>query len=176
MDTMGKSFPGQAGFTLIEMLTAIAMISILAAVATVSLRNYFPNAELRSATRNLVALTQRGRAEATTRGVNCVINFNAPLGGMNQVAILFADADGNNQFSAGDTLITTIAPGTYTYVGVASNFANNGAGQPTVIFLPRGRVATVNNALGGTITLTNTDDGVTTRQITMNVAGSVTVS
>lgn len=57
---------GQAGFTLIELLIAIALISILAAVANIGYEPYYSQ-QLTSARGQLFADLQRCRVEAMTR-------------------------------------------------------------------------------------------------------------
>lgn len=58
------------GFTLIELVTAITMMAILAGLALPSFREFVANQRLRSASFDLMAALTLARSEAVTRNVN----------------------------------------------------------------------------------------------------------
>lgn len=86
-----------AGFTLIEAMVVIAIISILAGVSTYSYLSGMPERRVSAESRQLFAGIQRARSEAVGRGENITINFDA---GANSFEITVTDEDDN---------VTTIA-------------------------------------------------------------------
>lgn len=65
------------GFTLIEMMVAVAIMGILAAVAFPSLQTMLRNSEVRNAAESVVNGLQRARAEAVSRNTNVNLVFGA---------------------------------------------------------------------------------------------------
>jgi type IV fimbrial biogenesis protein FimT len=63
----------RSGFTLIELMVVIAIIAIMATVASPSFTEIQRNSELVSATNNLVATLNNARSEAMKNGVNAGI-------------------------------------------------------------------------------------------------------
>jgi type IV fimbrial biogenesis protein FimT len=62
--------PALRGFTLIEMLTAMAMIGVLVAFGAPSLFSYLQNARVRAAATNFYSAAQTARVEAVQRNTN----------------------------------------------------------------------------------------------------------
>lgn len=57
------------GFTLLEMITVMVMLSAIVALSAPSLRNFFKSRKLTEESRRLLALTEFGRREAVSSGV-----------------------------------------------------------------------------------------------------------
>ncbi|MGP1665109.1 MAG: GspH/FimT family pseudopilin [Rhodanobacter sp.] len=69
----GHAACGQRGFTVIEILVAIAIASILAAVAVPSLSGFLRNVKLNSISGSLVASLQQARGEAIARNQRVLV-------------------------------------------------------------------------------------------------------
>jgi prepilin-type N-terminal cleavage/methylation domain-containing protein len=73
-----RSLPSRAGFTLVEMMVVVAVLSALVLVATSSMVEGNRNAQLKSKVREIADLLQVARAEAIRTGNNQVIYFGNP--------------------------------------------------------------------------------------------------
>jgi type IV fimbrial biogenesis protein FimT len=136
------------GFTLVELMIAIAVLAIVAAIAGLTLHSYTLNRNLKSAAREIVSDFFVYRARAVSEGRTYRIAF---------------DVDGSTY---------TIQPGTATPVtrspsafgsDIRITAANFGGGH-TVNFLPRGTVSPFGN-----IKLKNSRDSNAT--IKVNITG-----
>lgn len=61
------------GFSLVEMMVAIAIMGILMAIAIPSFQTYLVNSSVRAAAENFVAAVSRAKSEAASRNVNVEI-------------------------------------------------------------------------------------------------------
>lgn len=72
MKTGKKVFPA-TGFTTVELMVVIAMIAIVSAIATPSLKRYIVSSEIRSAVGDWTLALQQARAEAVRRRTSVTV-------------------------------------------------------------------------------------------------------
>lgn len=73
--------PAARGFTLTELLAALALVSVLGAMAIPPLANSFRAQRVRHAATAMRSLLQRARAEAAARAANVAVVFDPPTPG-----------------------------------------------------------------------------------------------
>jgi|WetSurMetagenome_2_1015567.scaffolds.fasta_scaffold02133_10 type II secretion system protein H len=87
------------GFTLLELILVMVIISTVLAMAAPSLRGFFSSRKIHDAASNLLSLTRYARTQAITEGKNYRLNFDGDNGyywlTTNQGG---ADSDLNNEF------------------------------------------------------------------------------
>ncbi len=87
---------GKAGFSLVELMVAIGLLAVLAAIAIPNLSSWLPSYRLKSAARDLYSNMQKAKMAAIKSNSTVTLNFTAStgspcLGGMYN----FVDAGGN---------------------------------------------------------------------------------
>lgn len=102
---MHKSLYKNLGFTIIELIIVICLISMLTAIAVPSFIQWLPNYRLKAAVRDLYSDMQKARMEAVKTNRNVFITFVS--GGYNAAGQVgsyqvFVDVDANGLFNAGD--------------------------------------------------------------------------
>jgi Tfp pilus assembly protein FimT len=79
------------GFTTVEVLTVIAILMILAAMAIPNLPDWASKQRLKSVVRDLVTHFQYARLEAVKRGSDIAFNFHPDVGASKGSYIIFVD-------------------------------------------------------------------------------------
>lgn len=177
-----KRFTCQSGFTLVEIIVAVAVFSILAGIGTTMLLNALPNMRIKSAAREVYSAIMQTKNEAIRRGENVTLLFNSP----GNTFVMFLDRRPSPAFPADpandddgqlDPNETVIVPSTGFQTNVAFDPTIGGDGITlagnALVFTMRGIPTGA-----GTVGLQATDNqGVVVRQrsITISAAGRVNV-
>lgn len=95
-----------AGFTLVELMTAITLVVIIMAVAAPSFVTFQRNAQLTSNANTLLSSLTAARAEAMKRGRNVTVT---PVDGSNWASgwIVFVDDDASGSKGSGETALSS---------------------------------------------------------------------
>lgn len=159
----------QSGFTVVEMLVTIALLSTVAIIAIPNFISWLPDYRLRSASQDLLSNFQKAKLTAIKRNVNTAVCFSS------SGYTVFVDP--NTNFVNDDALVVTAVNWsdykslTLTYPGDFNFVASSG--QPCIGFRPNG--IPVDNAAAATASgnavLTNTNNKTST--VYVSAAGSV---
>lgn len=153
----------QRGFTMMELVITITLVSITAALAVPSMRTYVLNSRMTGASQEVLRSLQTARSEATKRQRNVVVCASAnPTAGTAAACttsvpsgwIMFEDTDNGVDHDTTEELIDihTVDSSKVSLVGdgavsyAASGFANPGGATAIVICDSRGNVDS--NGLG----------------------------
>ena len=142
------------GFTLVELMIVIAIMSIVAAIASFSWQRYVNNANLRTAARELVSDMANTKQMAVSEGVKYRMTITAGTPGSYTI----------EQRNAADTAYTVIRTKSPTDSGAGLYFNSTNI----IIFQSRGTNST------GTIVLKNSMNYKAT--ITSNITGKTYVT
>ena len=181
---MGFKSNFQKGFTLIEVIVVMVIISIMVAIIGPTLLSWMPNLRFRDASGQLLADIQLAKVEALKRNSNVVLIIETPLcpGLPNAVPdpggqyTIFVDANTNNDLDAGEETIKIVdMPANVSLcppadAGANPEFPNGPSGFPTTGFLSNGLPI---GGISGNVTLNN-DQG---REVivTLTAAGHVSM-
>jgi prepilin-type N-terminal cleavage/methylation domain-containing protein len=144
----------QSGFSLIELMIAMAILAVISTIAVFSWNRYVTNTNLRTAARELEADFFLIKERAVSERVQYRITLNV---GANSYTIEQGTATGS-PFS----VMQTKSPATFSS-GISLLDTNFGSGQIT--FQPRGTLATGT----GNVRLKNSRNSIAT--ITINITG-----
>ncbi|MFP4167566.1 MAG: GspH/FimT family pseudopilin [Desulfonatronovibrionaceae bacterium] len=102
---MNKKSPERAkGFTIIELMVAVAVVAVLVTLATNSLSTLLPKMRLNSAARDVLADIEETKMKAIERGSECTIDFSA----LNSYTICVENDSTAGCSSATDEIIKTV--------------------------------------------------------------------
>lgn len=142
------------GFTLVELVLAVSVLSILTIAATPAFTTLVNNNRLSSAANEMVGSLQLARAEALRRNARVVVcrSENPDATSPTCVAakgnwlgwIAFVDSDRDGEFDATETLIRRHSLGGSVYVLASDAIAD---AMDRVVFRPDGRAKTSDHAL-----------------------------
>ena len=105
-----KSFHDRQGFTLIELMTVVAIMGILTAIAMPAMESYKRKEDTRRAAVNVSGMLTNARSRAISSGRMTFILLAEPTDGSvafqpGQIAALVTDDDGSNTVSVADTAV-----------------------------------------------------------------------
>jgi type IV fimbrial biogenesis protein FimT len=156
------------GFTVIELLTVIGIIAVMASIAVPNFIRWRNNSQLSRATQNLYSNFQSAKSQAARSNTLCSITFDTVAGNYT----VFVDDDQDLTLDAGEQVIRTV--NWSEYPGVTVNvlaFANPANG---IAFAPNGFCLDNTGSLAaGSVSLGNSN-----RQTSINItaAGSVSIN
>jgi len=145
---------GQAGFSMVELVTVLSIICILAGIAIPAAQGWLPGYRLKQAGRELAANLYLAKSTAICRGRTCVVGFLQPVKGIKYDYVVYIDNDDNLEFTSGDEIMTIVlfscdSPGITwdsSKKGAGLTFVANDDGLPVLGF--RGNGFTRNNTGG----------------------------
>lgn len=126
-----------AGFSLMELMTVIGILSILSAIAIPGYLGWRDNARLGSAAQDVYSIFQKAKIEAARRNVIVAITFAA------NIATVYVDSNGNFAQDGGENGINSIDLSDYPGINLDASegggdgitFANP---DDTIAFAPNG--------------------------------------
>ena len=167
-----------AGFSLFELMTVIAIFLILAAIAIPGFIGWRNNAQVSRAARDVYSSFQKAKLEAVRRNQNCGIEFRAA---QNEY-VIYVDSDLSFDFDAlNDQLIQTV--NWSQYPGVSLDLSQGGGDGLTfanpisgIIFASDGLPRNNAGGLGaGTVFLTNQSNS-RQNSVTISTAGNIQIN
>lgn len=158
----------QTGFTLVELMIAIGIVAILAALAMPSFQNMIINNRITAQANTMVGSINVARSEAVKRGHGvslCASSDGATCSGGSAFGggwIVFDDIDANQAMGAGDSVL-------FAYPPLASGSTVSFSGAANLTFIGNGRpIPTFSGAVG---TLCPPEGGSYCRYICVNSMG-----
>ena len=94
-----KNMRKQSGFTLIELIIVIVILSALAAIITPNLINWLPKYRFKGAARDLYSNLQLAKMAAINNSANCTITYSSTgytIAGAMTATVVLADEWGSN--------------------------------------------------------------------------------
>jgi len=167
-----------SGFSLVELLTVIAVIAIAVSVALPNIIGWRKNAQLGKAARDLYGSFQKTKMEATRSNRYCAVSFNSVTvdGKTYDYVAYIDDSPFNLQYDAGEQVITARSwsdyPGVSNIDGITFPTV---ASKPTISFAPDGLPKDIAGVLqSGSVFLKNQNEKY--REVSISLLGNVQIT
>lgn len=166
------------GFSIMELMTVIAVLAILSAIAIPGFIGWRNNAQLGRAARDVYSSFQKAKLESVRRNENCGIEFRDAQNDY----FIYMDSNANFAFDAGEDVIQTVNWSQYPGVRLDPDEGGDGDGRTFanpdfgIFFASDGLPRNSSNGLAsGTVFLTNQSN---TRQntVTISTAGNIQIN
>ena len=173
-----------SGFSLIELLVVISVITILLSIGLPSLLSYRQKANLGKAARDIYGGLQMAKIEATRHNRFCVFRFgDATVGTQTYEFVIFHDNDNDYEYDDGiDDFVKGYKSDNYPGAFLDATFGGGDGmtfpdidGAPTIAFAPDGLPKNLDGTLSSGIVRFN-DRGENGRQISVSLVGNVQIS
>lgn len=133
--------PRTSGFSLVEVMVTLGMLSILVGLSGMALFSWMGQADLKRAARTIVSLCQTARNEAIKRNAPTAVVFNNAT---NTCSVYTASGDGSWGTEADNTLLrrfalTDITRGDISFGSGSATTGPNGSGTIGSFFPPNNR-------------------------------------
>lgn len=170
----GKRFPGKdrrAGFSLVELMVAIAVITVLSGIAIPNILRFRENARMRTAVSGMLSLFRLAQTEAVKRNNHTCLIFDAAT---STTTVFLDDGSGGGMArncvldGSEPTLRTLVLPPGTFMPGSTINFPGASVG-----FTPHGLPA---KGLFGSIQIHPTSDARIAYRINMSIAGHTRIA
>ncbi|MBF0224259.1 MAG: GspH/FimT family protein [Desulfobacterales bacterium] len=174
------------GFTMLELMTVVAIISILIALAIPNLNQWVSERGVKNAASDLYGNFYRAKSEAIMRNTRVTVTFDQLLSPpvVTQAEVFFyviyVDNDNDMERDVGEAVLAMSSWRSYSGVSLdlankgGNNFRINNQGLSSVSFLPNGLTVNLVGAFGsGTVSLKN--DNNQKRAVTINSTGYISV-
>lgn len=140
---MNRQSRAASGFTVLELLVAMGVATVLMAIAVPSFSSWLPALRLSAATRQVVADLRGARMKAISQGTSFQLNFSGTAYVIQKCAGACTNDSGNIVLPEGITASTSAAP-QFLPRGTASSSAtitlSNGVASSQVQVTPVGRI------------------------------------
>lgn len=105
-DRTGGWMSRRRGFTIIELMVVMGIVSALVVIGGPYMRDVIRNVRLKSATRNIAGAIALARAQALRTQTNHIVMFGTTPSGnpLPSAALVLADADGDGEIDPGETV------------------------------------------------------------------------
>ena len=168
-----KAIRGQRGFTLVEIMITLSILTIIASIGTTSLMNYLPGMRLRSAARDIYSTILLAKTEAVRRGENVTVLFNSP----GNSYTMFVDRDNNDLLDPGETVLVsaTVLPTSVSYdpaVGAGDGVSFN---DNTAVYTRRGIPTGSGNGKVGLRVTDSLGNTIKQTEVIVSLAGRINI-